>query len=141
MLAGAVYVVSDVHGDLRSAKKVWKQIQKEDSQATVVFNGDYVNNGLRSIDTLRFALELQRDHPKRVVLMAGNHETCETFQTAARELFDTHWTNATKHPTGRPPETAYGHLRLELVERYGFETADWLYETFGKWGATCAPGQ
>jgi hypothetical protein len=133
---GTLYVVGDTHGDAETVKKLVecsrKSLQQQDD-VYVVFLGDYVNNGLNSIDTLISVLELKKDFPESVVLLSGNHEFRETYFTAIREYFETHWKNAASHPSKSPP-SHYDHIRLELAKKFGVERGEAVYALFAEWG-------
>ncbi|RKY43746.1 MAG: hypothetical protein DRP81_06495, partial [Candidatus Omnitrophota bacterium] len=134
---GILYVIGDTHGDSESTDWIIDRIRKdlEEKRAFVVFLGDYVNNGLNSVENLIKVLQLKEKFPERVVLLSGNHEFRETWWTVLNEYFNTHWKNATKYPfKNKSPPNHYSHIRLELAERFGIEKGEELYELFEEWG-------
>ena len=133
---GTLYVVGDTHGDATTVERLvdhFRKSLKEQDDVYVVFLGDYVNNGLNSIQTLVSVLTLKQEFPKNVVLLSGNHEFGETYFTAIREYFEIHWENARSHP-GKHPPSHYGHIRLELAKRFGVVKGETLYSLFAEWG-------
>ena len=133
---GTLYVVGDTHGNAKTVKGLvdhFRKSLKEQDDVYVVFLGDYVNNGLNSIQTLVSVLTLKQEFPKNVVLLSGNHEFGETYFTAIREYFEIHWENARSHP-GKHPPSHYGHIRLELAKRFGVVKGETLYSLFAEWG-------
>ncbi|MCP4600886.1 MAG: serine/threonine protein phosphatase, partial [Proteobacteria bacterium] len=133
---GTLYVVGDTHGNAKTVKGLvdhFRKSLKGQDDVYVVFLGDYVNNGLNSIQTLVSVLTLKQEFPKNVVLLSGNHEFGETYFTAIREYFEIHWENAESHPDKHPP-SHYGHIRLELAKKFGIERCETLYSLFAEWG-------
>ncbi len=68
-----VAFVGDTHGDLLTSVYVAKRYL--DHGWLVIFLGDYVDRGLYQIANLNFLLQQKESHPKRLVLLRGNHET------------------------------------------------------------------
>lgn len=130
---GTLYVIGDTHGDAESVKRIIKRLDFS-KKIYVVFLGDFVNNGLNGIDNLITVLKLEEQFPKNVVLLSGNHEFRETYYTVLNEFFITHWDNFMKNPTDKVPPNHYGHIRLELVTRFGFKQGEYIYDLFVKWG-------
>ena len=129
-----IYVVSDIHGDGLSLDKITSQMTWQENEF-LVFTGDCVNNGLNSIETILKILKLKMDHPNNFVILNGNHEFRETFLTAMKECFKTHWDNAVKAPfLGKEPPNHYNHVRLEFMSRFGVERGEELYRFFETWG-------
>ena len=138
---GVLYVLGDTHGDPVSVESVLDQInfRERADGAYLVFLGDYVNNGLNAIDNLITILSLREKFPDRVVLLGGNHESKESYLTALHEYFVVHWNNAKKNIfLDKYPPIHYGHLRLELITRFGLEIGEEIYDLFGEWGR-CLP--
>jgi hypothetical protein len=137
-----IYVIGDTHGDSDSTQYVLDEILKKAAlgkKVFIVFLGDYVNNGLDSIGNLTKVLKLKGKYPNNVILLNGNHEFRETYLTALKEYFKTHWGNANttrkSYPAKIPEEeTHYGHIRLELITKYGVEKGEELYKLFEEWG-------
>ncbi len=142
-----LYVIGDIHGDASSASVIAKWLKgklpkkgaKPDRRARAVFLGDYVNNGLKSIEALEEVLRLKCRCGESVVLLSGNHEFGETYATALKEFLDTHWTqwsdlSGTLTPEWKTPPGHYGHVRLDLVARYGAEAGEAVHRMFELWG-------
>ena len=143
---GTLYVVGDLHGDAHTVslldayfrRQLYRDAARE-HPVYIVFMGDYVNNGLRSIETLLLILELRQDYAENVFLLSGNHEFTETYATAFAEHFGSHWQqwrhfSARLSPEFKTPPRHYGHIRTDLVRRYGIETGERLYAKFAEWG-------
>lgn len=65
----ARYVIGDVHGCLDSLHKLLKKIHYQQDSDTLLFIGDLVNRGPKSLDTLRFIKSLNNTH-----ITLGNHD-------------------------------------------------------------------
>lgn len=134
---GTLYVVGDTHGDPMSVERIIRDTNFRESanNAYLVFLGDYVNNGLNAIDNLITVLSLEEEFPHRVILLGGNHESKEPYPTALNEYFMVHWNNAKRNLfLDKYPPNHYGHLRLELITRFGAEKGEEIYQLFGEWG-------
>lgn len=131
--SGTLYVIGDTHGDAESVNRIISRIDLN-KKVCVVFLGDYVNNGLNSIDSLIKVLKLKKCYPDKVVLLSGNHEFRETYYTVLKEFFVTHWNNFIKNPTDKVPPNHYGHIRLELITNFGFDEGEKIYDSFVNWG-------
>lgn len=66
---GRIFAVSDVHGNLDYLRRLLEKIEFSPAD-TLVLVGDLLEKGPRSLDTLRYVLELQRTH--RVWAVSGN---------------------------------------------------------------------
>jgi len=140
---GTLYVIGDIHGDAHTARQLTtflgREIENNEEPTFVVFLGDYVNNGLQSINTLQEVLHFRQSYPENVVLLSGNHEGPETYATALLEFFSVHWGqwqrfSETSSPTFKAPPHHYGHLRLDLIKRFGITAGENTYKTFVEWG-------
>ncbi|MFC1712930.1 metallophosphoesterase [Candidatus Poribacteria bacterium] len=134
---GTLYIVGDTHGDPVSVERIVSEInfRERADDAYLVFLGDYANNGLNSIDNLIALLSLEEEFPDRVVLLGGNHESRESYLAALNEYFIVHWNNAKENLfLDKYPPNHYGHLRLELITRFGVEKGEEIYDLFGEWG-------
>jgi hypothetical protein len=69
---GKAVFVGDTHGDLDAAERVVHRYLKESHQ--IVFLGDYVDRGERSLENILYLLRLKKEYPDRIFLLAGNHE-------------------------------------------------------------------
>jgi len=134
---GTLYVAGDTHGDPVSVERIIREtnFRERASDVYLVFLGDYVNNGLNAIDNLITVLSLAEEFPHRVILLGGNHESKESYFTALNEYFMVHWNNAKRNLfLDKYPPNHYGHLRLELITRFGVEKGEEIYQLFGEWG-------
>jgi len=69
---GKIVFVGDTHGDLDAPMQVARRYLNESYR--IVFLGDYVDRGDRSLESILFLLRLKKEHPDHVFLLAGNHE-------------------------------------------------------------------
>lgn len=139
-----IFVIGDTHGDAESTQQIISEITScgaMDRGAFVVFLGDYSNNGVKSWQNLLTILEWQRTNPNSVVLLSGNHEYKESYQTALNEYLNVHWDrfNADQLPAqlqDRLPrfDNHYGHLRFDLIRTFGYREGERLYDRCAAWG-------
>lgn len=66
----ATYLVGDVQGCYRSLRRLLKEIRHDPRSDRLVFVGDLVNRGPRSLDVVRWAA----DQGERVESVLGNHD-------------------------------------------------------------------
>ena len=66
---GRIIVISDVHGNLPYLKGLLNKLELKDED-TLVFDGDTMEKGPQSLDTLRFLMEL--DKKRRCLFVLGN---------------------------------------------------------------------
>jgi hypothetical protein len=131
-----VHIVGDLHGDLRSLKRITDAIGPRGQDSALAYLGDFSNNGFQSAAVLRHVLTQHINEPNSVFLLAGNHETAETLATAIKEMFKTHWDHALKLRKRRfPPKRCYGHLLLDLIGDFGYDLGIQVYEAFSVWAA------
>ncbi len=69
---GKAVFVGDTHGDLDASQQVIRRFLKKSHR--IVFLGDYVDRGSFSKENLLFLLQMKREHPEEIFLLAGNHE-------------------------------------------------------------------
>jgi hypothetical protein len=138
-----LFVFGDIHADSLSLARNIKNVRarmKKGANIYAVFTGDYVNNGLDSIGSLEQILSFQKEFRENVILLNGNHEFRETYGTVVKEYFFTHWNNALDDKDYKalglkqPPFDHYGHIRFELIEKFGFTRGEELYKQFEEWG-------
>ena len=85
-----LFIVGDLHGDLRSLLVVLKEIDFEsklaNSRNKLIFLGDYVDRGRCSIGVLYVICYLKHKFPNSVILMRGNHEAPVEFPFSSHDL-------------------------------------------------------
>jgi diadenosine tetraphosphatase ApaH/serine/threonine PP2A family protein phosphatase len=103
---GDALIVGDLHGDLESLIQILKessfpQKMSQDSNAILIFLGDYGDRGEFSTEIYYTVLKLKLLFPKQVVLMRGNHEGPEDLLAEPHDLpaafqikFGEKWTSA-----------------------------------------------
>lgn len=78
-----IYVHADIHGDLKSLKKVIEGLQEKGlldenfkckPGVHLVFLGDYCDRGTHNLEVLQFLTTLQLENKEQVTLLRGNHE-------------------------------------------------------------------
>lgn len=101
-----VIVVGDLHGSLSSLQYVLNLIGngRIGDDTIVIFNGDFVDRGHKSLEVMGVLLILKLAYPNHVFLLRGNHE--DVLVSAA-----------------------YG-FQDEVVEKYGDNLADDLWDGF-----------
>lgn len=85
-----LFIVGDLHGDLKSLLLVLKEIDYEsklaNSRNKLIFLGDYVDRGRSSIEVLYVICYLKHKFPNSVILMRGNHEAPMEFPFSSHDL-------------------------------------------------------
>jgi len=88
---GEALIIGDLHGDLESLIQILKEsgfLQKmeQNSNAVLIFLGDYGDRGEYSTEIYYIVLKLKLLFPERVVLMRGNHEGPEDIMAEPHDL-------------------------------------------------------
>lgn len=85
-----LFIVGDLHGDLRSLLVMLNEIDFEnklaDSRNKLIFLGDYVDRGTCSVGVLYVICYLKHKFPNSVILMRGNHEAPMEFPFSSHDL-------------------------------------------------------
>ncbi len=68
-----VLIIGDIHGDFDSVLRATKPFLDEKVKS-LIFLGDYVDRGDRSLEAFIFVIILSIIWPERVILLKGNHE-------------------------------------------------------------------
>lgn len=66
------YVLSDIHGcnaELTTALNYWNPAKE-----TLIVMGDLIDRGPDSLGVIRTLMQAEKDHPERVIVLAGNHD-------------------------------------------------------------------
>jgi len=84
-------IVGDLHGDLESLIQILKessflQKMKQNSNAVLIFLGDYGDRGKYSKEVYYTVLKLKLLFPEQVILMRGNHEGPEDLMASPHDL-------------------------------------------------------
>lgn len=66
----ATYVIGDVHGCLDELKKLLNKIKFDRKQDKLIFIGDIINKGPKSLETIAYIMDLEES----AELIIGNHE-------------------------------------------------------------------
>jgi len=88
---GEALIVGDLHGDMESLVEVLKEsnfVQKinQNSDAVLIFLGDYGDRGVYSVEVYYTVLKLKLLYPMQVILMRGNHEGPEDLMASPHDL-------------------------------------------------------
>jgi len=88
---GEALIVGDLHGDLESLIDILKgskfpEKMSRDSDAVLIFLGDYGDRGEYSKEVYYTVLKLKLLFPEQVVLMRGNHEGPEDLLASPHDL-------------------------------------------------------
>jgi len=88
---GEALTIGDLHGDLESLFQILKesnflQKMKQNSDAVLIFLGDYGDRGEYSKEVYYTVLKLKLLYPEQIVLMRGNHEGPEDLMASPHDL-------------------------------------------------------
>jgi len=88
---GEALIVGDLHGDLESLIEILtssKFLDKlnQDTNATMIFLGDYGDRGPLSAEVYYTLLKLKLHFPRQIILMRGNHEGPEDLLASPHDL-------------------------------------------------------
>ncbi|MEM3153746.1 MAG: metallophosphoesterase family protein [Candidatus Bathyarchaeia archaeon] len=105
---GEALVVGDLHGDLESLIEILNRSNflnklSQNSNATIIFLGDYGDRGPLSAEVYYTILKLKLHFPRQIILMRGNHEGPEDLIALPHDLpwqfqakFSSNWEKAYK---------------------------------------------
>lgn len=83
-------IVGDLHGDMRALKQILEEIDFEKFLSNynnkMIFLGDYVDRGSRSIELLQYVCHLKHTYSDSIILMRGNHESPIEFPFTSHDL-------------------------------------------------------
>ncbi|MCC6522302.1 MAG: serine/threonine protein phosphatase [Polyangiaceae bacterium] len=71
---GRTFAIGDIHGDLESLFRLLSRLPTPTSDDSLVFLGDYLDNGPKSAEVVAYLRRLPRETPAKVVTLRGNHE-------------------------------------------------------------------
>jgi hypothetical protein len=86
---GALWVVGDLHADLLTLANLVAFATAQSTQtepAHFLFLGDFVDRGIHDHATLLFLFALMMEHPERVCVVPGNHDTDLAFDETAQRF-------------------------------------------------------
>ena len=82
-------VIGDLHGDMKSLQSFIERLGEDfisNSNNKIIFLGDYIDRGSKSIDVLSSICYLKQKYPNNIILMRGNHEAPLEFQFPSHDL-------------------------------------------------------
>ncbi|KAJ2764162.1 putative serine/threonine protein phosphatase, partial [Coemansia nantahalensis] len=79
-IAAPVTVIGDVHGQFHDLLEIFA-IGGRSPDTNYLFLGDYVDRGHHSVETISLLVCLKLQHPSRVHLLRGNHESRSITKT------------------------------------------------------------
>ncbi|MEM4713897.1 MAG: metallophosphoesterase family protein [Candidatus Bathyarchaeia archaeon] len=88
---GEALIIGDLHGDLESLIEILTRSNflnklNQNSNATIIFLGDYGDRGPLSAEVYYTILKLKLHFPRQVILMRGNHEGPEDLLASPHDL-------------------------------------------------------
>lgn len=94
-LKSNIYVVGDIHGNIRDLIRILKKVNFLDSGVKILFLGDYVDRGEFSIEVITLLFSLIIQYPDRIFLIRGNHEFSSVNMTYGfkEQLFNLYGNN------------------------------------------------
>ena len=129
-----IYAIGDIHGCYDQLLALLKKIPINYQQDTLVFMGDYVDRGPKSVEVIDFLIKLKKRIPG-IIFLKGNHEDMlekyldgtDRFTyllNGGQQTLDSYLsrsTNAGNHPI--PPDHMDFFKSLRLV----YETDDYIF--------------
>jgi hypothetical protein len=107
-------VVGDLHGDFGTLSKILDEINFQkflsNPNNKLIFLGDYVDRGSKSIEVLYKICSIKQLYPDSVILMRGNHEAVVEFPLPSHDL-----PNQIIQHFGILNDTVYKHI-LQLFQ-------------------------
>ncbi|MEM3124514.1 MAG: metallophosphoesterase [Candidatus Nitrosocaldus sp.] len=67
-------IIGDVHGDLNTLLSILEMVKFMDGHNTLIFQGDYGDRGMMSVEVYYTLLYLKSRYPDRLIMLRGNHE-------------------------------------------------------------------
>ena len=85
---GEATVIGDIHGDLKSLKKIMARARGEGPRKNryLICLGDYIDRGPHQVEVLTTVLTHLRKHPDQVILLRGNHEGPQDLKVSPHDF-------------------------------------------------------
>ena len=129
-----IFAIGDIHGCFEQLVVLMKKIPIDFEQDTLVFMGDYIDRGPKSVEVVDFLINLQKRVPD-IIFLKGNHEDMllkylngtDRFTyllNGGQQTLDSYLNRSgysSNHPI--PPE----HMRFYKSLRLTYETEDYYF--------------
>ena len=69
-----ILAVGDIHGMYDKLTALMGQVQFSPEEDLLIFLGDYIDRGPKSLECLDYVMKLNKQYPERVIPLIGNHE-------------------------------------------------------------------
>ncbi len=70
-----ILAMGDIHGMYEKLVSLMELMQFDPDDDLLIFLGDYIDRGPKSLECLDYVMDLYRQYPERVIPLLGNHET------------------------------------------------------------------
>ena len=70
---GKIFAIGDIHGCYDQLLALMKKIPIDFKRDTLVFMGDYIDRGAKSVEVIDFLVKLKKRVPG-IIFLKGNHE-------------------------------------------------------------------
>ena len=75
-----ILAVGDIHGMYDKLTTLMDQVRFDPTEDLLIFLGDYIDRGPKSLECLDYVMELNKQYPEQVIPLLGNHEAmCTTY--------------------------------------------------------------
>jgi len=71
---GRTFAIGDIHGELAQLQRLLAKLPLLTADDTIVFLGDYIDRGPKSVEVVECVETLRQTGPARVITLRGNHE-------------------------------------------------------------------
>lgn len=108
-----LYLMSDIHGDLKSFKKLLWQIDLKDD--ILIILGDVLDKGIKPMEAFGLVRSLMKEYPGHVEFIKGNHELFASMYLEGRLSERTY---LTKDYGGKPTLEGLRKMNAEEIDEF-----------------------